>query len=1106
PVLDVKWYQLSDGTTASSYFDPSGIAYVNSANGKDLIIYANYTDTSDTYQTDNSGINAPEFKIGSNAVSLSSITYYKEAFTNKNQINAVMSTENTLSYNPANPVNANQIKSFKAVIPHSAFANAAVTVSGSDRAGNEIENNHRTIITLVNDTEPPTIGTPNISTYKASDGTYYLRRVAGEKLTISGTSTDEQSNIDKTVITITGQQHSTTDTRESTNTAWSFDDIDLNGWDESSVSIVVTAYDRAGNSTSLPAITLKFDENKPAVLTGVPDRYPTGYNSSNSNLPEASDPDDVSNPYISDYTLRGTPAWKYKNITIGTGTSKGKYGDTTYGRESSIELGITYIGEEGGSGVSKIEYKMLASDVVPDSLKDTKTGNVAELPSEISESVWTKTGEFAVTTGTYKHSEYNSTNERYEETGDPINCFKGSATIAGFKSTTDGTPNLLYVRATDNCGNESDWFVLLIQMDNETPVISTDTTNPISLLTNGKSTLPTLKGTVSEGDNSSGLKAIRVLIDGKLVIDGNFTWTPKAFTPNYNSAKDAPLTSVEVTKLDDTTWPEDSSTNWTGWSSAENQIFNEAWKVKFVNDYGTLTYCGYTDETKAHRCSFKDAAAYATWELTLTPQVGSWFSENKSQISLEVEDWADDSAGNGNKANVQICTFDIDLQNPSVSISSPVGDSTGPLNGKQFIKGSVTENHTAEKVKIYYSTAATPPRYLSDWTALEVEGEAVELTENLYSFNAVEYNFNNFIAQNASSGTVHILAYVTDKAGNANVYDPADPGDPTDLGVAADQIVDGANRGKAYQTYTVDKNSDRPVVRITNASITTNTQGSPLQLNSSTVYFTVSDDDGVDKVEYRILNEDVVSWREITLSASGDAYITFSNDGDHKLEFRVKDKENSYWFDCDSSSEHRIYLKDSASPSNTYDTDPAFYVRVETKLPKLTRKGIQFLSQAQYDALVEEGTEPNATDPDAAGYTPWENGNLYSYVVGGDDRKYLRIKVKASDDGTGIHNVRVTANLAGETIEQLESSTATDPTTDPDTDTTDIYTLIIPCTKAGVERENINFVATITAEDCTNGNARDVAKNLKHTIGRQTIVFRCARRATPPHPHNTKNW
>lgn len=1070
PVLDVKWYQLSDGTTASSYFDPSGIAYVNSANGKDLIIYANYTDTSNTYQTDNSGINAPEFKIGSNAVSLSSITYYKEAFTEKDSdhLNAVMTAENTLSYNPDNPVNANQIKSFKAVIPHSAFANAAVTVSGSDRAGNEIENNHRTIITLVNDTEPPTIGTPNISTYKASDGTYYLRRVAGEKLTISGTSTDEQSNIDKTILTITDQQSgATVYSAEKEQTAWTFNDIDLNDWtagiDGSSASIAITAYDRAGNSTSLNPITLKIDEKKPAVLIGNPASYPEGYSAANSNLPTATDPDDTSNPYISDYTLRGIPAWKYAGITIGTGTTIGKYGDTTYGRESSIELGITYIGEANGSGVKKMEYKMLASDVVPDSLKNTPTGTVSALPAEVAS--WTKTGEFTVTSATYQHR---------GETVD-YDCYKGSATIAGFKSTTDGTPNLLYVRATDNCGNESDWFVLLIQMDNETPVISTDTTNPISLLTNGKSTLPTLKGTVSEGDNSSGLKAIRVLIDGKLVIDGNFTWAPNAFTPYYNPAKDAPLTSVEVTKLDDTTWTGDSSTNWTGWNSTQKQIFNEAWKVKFVNDYGTLTYCGYTDETKAHKCSFKDAAAYATWELTLTPQVGSWFRGNESQISLEVEDWADDSAGNGNKANIQICTFDIDLQNPSVSISSPVGDSTGPLNGKQFIKGSVTENHTAEKVKIYYSTAATPPRYLSDWTALE----GAELTENLYSFNAGEYNFNNFIASDASSGTVHILAYVTDKAGNANVYDPADPEDPTDLGVAADQIVDGANRGKAYKTYTVDKNSDRPVVKITNASITTNSQASPLQLNSSTVYFTVSDDDGVDKVEYRISKnvttdsgdtyEEVVPWEEITLSASGDASITFSNDGEHKLEFRVKDKENSYWFDC--NSEHKIYLKDSASPSNTYDTDPAFYVRVETKLPKLTRKGIQFLSQAQYDALVEEGTEPNATDPDAAGYTPWENGNLYSYVVGGDDRKYLRIKVKASDEGTGIHNVRVTANLAGETIEQLESSTATDPTTDPDTDTTDIYTLIIPCTKAGVERENINFVATITAEDCTNGTS-----------------------------------
>ena len=1072
PILDVKWYQIAGGTVASQLFDATGTAYVNSTNGKDLVIYANYTDTRENYGDDNSGVNAPEFKIGSNTVTLSSITYYKEAFTNKNQVSAITTAANTLEYNADK---AKQIKSFKAVIPHSAFANAAVTVSGRDEAGNYIDNDNRTVITLVDDPEPPTVGTPNISTpsgstYKASDGTYYLRRVSGEKLTISGTSTDEQSNIDKTILTITDQQSgATVYSAEKEQTAWTFNDIDLNDWtvgiDGSSASIAITAYDRAGNSTSLNPITLKIDEKKPAVLIGNPASYPEGYSAANSNLPTATDPDDTSNPYISDYTLRGIPAWKYAGITIGTGTTIGKYGDTTYGRESSIELGITYIGEANGSGVKKMEYKMLASDVVPDSLKDTPTGTVSELPAEVAS--WTKTGEFTVTSATYQH---RGETENYD-------CFKGSATIAGFKSTTGGTPNLLFVRATDNCGNESDWFVLLIQMDNETPVISTDSTNPISLLTNGKSTLTTLKGTVSDGANSSGLKAIRVLIDGKLVIDGNFTWTPNAFTSYYDENSDAPLNRVEVTKKDGSTWtgypplPEGADpdntlyTSWTGWTSAQKQIFNEAWQVSFVNDYGTLTYCGYTDETKATKCSLMDAAAYATWELTLTPQEGNWFAGNENQISLEVEDWATDSAGSGNISNVQICTFDIDLQNPSVSISSPVGDSTGKLNGKHFIKGSVTENHTADKVQIYYSTASTPPRALNDWTLL------TELTENLYSFNADEYNFNNFVTNAATgTGTVHILAYVKDKAGNANVADLVDPDDDEDLGVTANQIVGGVNRGKAYKTYTVDKNTDRPVVTITSVAIPSNTQADHIQLNTATVNFSVSDDDGVyENIEYQISKkvingsdvsyQVVVPWTQKTLSASGDASITFANDGEQKLEFRVKDKENTYWFSSsDSDPYKRIYLADLAS--HKYDTNPAFYVRVETKLPNLTREGIQFLSEAQYTQLMA-GTEPNSDNPDAAGYTPWINTDLYNNVVGGDNRKYLRIKVRASDEGTGIRNVRVTANLAGEDITPIAASTKTAPVTG----TSDTYIVIIPCTKAGVERENVNFVATITAED-----------------------------------------
>lgn len=1050
PVLDVKWYQISDGTEAgsSTYIKPSGTAYINSSNGKNLVIYANYTDTNADYGTDNSGVTAPVFKIGDTETVIPyddpatavvegiQITYYK------NNLPVTASAESIAGMPTANIVSeANEIKAYKAVIPPSVFENADnadIKVSGKDKAGNSIDNDDRVVITLVDDDTPPELGNPNIpQAYKASDGTYYLKRPKNadntyEKLTISGTSTDNKS-IDKTTISISGVglafgEGLTTYTKESTSTAWKFDDIDVSDWtDTAAATIELKAYDKAGNVSSTSTVTLKIDEKKPVVLTG---KLPIGKTLDNHTI---SDEADISNPYISDYTLREKDAWKYGGISIG----KGKYGDTTYGRESSIEVGITYIGEAGGSGVKKIEYKMFSSEKVPDELIDTKTGIFSgTIPSYDEE--WPKAGDFAVSAAKYWYYGEDENNDAIGK-----NCFKGKATINGFTSTTGGQPNLLFVRAIDNCGNASDWFVLLIQMDNDNPTVTSADTNPISLLTNGKSDMTTLKGSVKDGYYSSGLKAIRLYVDGKLAIDGNFTKAP------------ASGLLVDVVKKDGSTWSSTADTVWTGWSSTQKKLFNDAYKVTFKNEYGELTYSGYAPteaelqsssfvpDANTTKCSLKDAASYASWELTLKPQnsdsesanpYSNWFNliKNKAspQIALEVEDWAEDSSGSGNKSYVQITTLDIDTVNPEVTLSNPV---EGSLNGKQVIKGAVSENHTAAKVEIYYTTQQettedgeiVPPSALSSWTKL------TELTENLYSFNAGEHNFNQLIGSAESGATLYVLAYVTDKAGNT---------------------------GKTYKTYSVDKNSDRPVVKITSASITSNTEANPLLLGTATVNFTITDDDGVQEAEYRILRKtgsgDSVTyqegaWTPVNLSASGEASVKFNNDGDHKLEFRVKDKENpDRWFtSTDSDQFKRIYLKDSASYAPSYGADPVFYVTVETKIPELAIEAIQLLSTA---------TE---AQPDTA----WISSGFYNYVVGGSGRKYIKVKVRASDEGTGINNIKISATIGGENItltgEDITRATKTEAAEDG------FYYVTIPCTKAGLASENINFVATVTAED-----------------------------------------
>ena len=81
-------------------------------------------------------------------------------------------------------------------------------------------------------------------------------------------------------------------------------------------------------------------------------------------------------------------------------------------------------------------------------------------------------------------------------------------------------------------------------------------------------------------DNDSGLKALRVYVNGTLAIDGKYTnRTANANKPNW-------VTVVKKDVNGDTTTNDDNAV-----------------EVSFSNQYGTLTYIGYKDDTRAEKCS-----------------------------------------------------------------------------------------------------------------------------------------------------------------------------------------------------------------------------------------------------------------------------------------------------------------------------------------------------------------------------------------------------------------------------------------------------------------------------------------------------------------------
>ena len=355
PILEVKWYQIkgADESQDGSILEPGDTAYVNT---KDIVLYGNYTDGDAC-----SGIEELAFKIA-NAGITPEVKYYSQSFVNKADIATILNAKETIQNDQGQNVeinpyevtygldsnnlpdeNTKTIKSFVALISHNSYGDGGdLTVSATDHAGNAINGGSIKIMRLNKDATLPAISGINVGrmkgetfkeSYKTTDGKFYVRNRSDEKLTITGTTTDN-SSVDKTVLTVKGTVGGQADQvvykEESTDTSWTFTDIDLSSCQNTSAAqdavISITAFDKAGNTKNAADIELIFDSKAPAVLTGG-----TG----------GSDTSDSSNPYTAGYKLRGIDVKKYNGIKIGAGA----YSDASFGRETSIALTVTFVGE-----------------------------------------------------------------------------------------------------------------------------------------------------------------------------------------------------------------------------------------------------------------------------------------------------------------------------------------------------------------------------------------------------------------------------------------------------------------------------------------------------------------------------------------------------------------------------------------------------------------------------------------------------------------------------------------------------------------------------------------------------------------------------------------
>lgn len=826
-------------------------------------------------------------------------------------------------------------------------------VVGEDYAGNMIT---KDICSFIVDTENPEINDISLvmtdgAVYKDSSGDYYLRNTQDGTLTISGTVSDDY--YDHIELKVNG----TTPAGVSpiTTASWSFTGINLSSLTDAA-TITLTAYDKAGNGEdAAEALTIKFDESAPVIVTG-------------------KGPDNR-------YTFRGEDVEKFNNLYLG----QGRYSKSSYGRENALDFTV-YVKEED-SGLSRLEYKLYDAD------KTQQTEEQLRAAFDTGTD-WSASGTFNLTPD-QSYSYYDS--NPGVEASVSGRGIKATASISGFKKTTDNKSNYLLIRPIDNCGTAGTIEVLSVHVDQTVPkVVATNSEQ----LTNGTKSID-LNGSVYDID--AGLKALRVLINDEVVINADLTGI-KVTGDNPNATLDSTTNVLTVpntntNKILTVTAKNDSN-------ETVSPLSNDAVTITFKNKYGEFKYTGTKADTTGiipvagtEKYSLSSAASYANWELKLTPDQGTWFNALGSRpvVAIEAEDWAESNGiGNVDPNPTSVAVLNKDKDLPTVTIVSPAGG----VNGEYNVTGTSSDTTSRpETLKLYYSTAAARPTTLSAFTEYASKSTtgagAVSVSRLLnYSFTVDFYEkiasadpavppVPVFIADNAVTQDVWILVVATDQAGNTSVDSQSIP-------------------ESAVKKFTIDRNTDRPTVAISEINLGTIVSGdySKLYLGSKQIFINVSDDDGVKTAEYRTTAQgatpDDNGWHAITLKGGTSGNFRLTTDGPQMLEFKITDNNDTVFDSSATPYWNKVYVQDTfnhtfgdyTDETHTAVTDPVIYATLDTEAPSVELLGITVSATVAADVSSTE----------------WELPADFDKILGGGS-PYVYLKVSATDSGSGIASV-----------------------------------------------------------------------------------------------------
>ena len=321
----------------------------------------------------------------------------------------------------------------------------------------------------------------------------------------------------------------------------------------------------------------------------------------------------------------------------------------------------------------------------------------------------------------------------------------------------------------------------------------------------------------------------------------------------------------------------------------------------------------------------------------------------------------------GNTTSSDLVNFTFDKTAPTVTYSKPSQNSD--VNKTISIEGTISD--------------LNPPALNSEWNwALKVkkpgESSFTDITNSVSfdtSLSAGSFKISGIDTTQIGEGNAEFLVIAKDKAGNT---------------------ISESN-GKTL-TLNINQDSDRPEI-----SLSTISTAGTTTLSSGTITGTISDDDGVEKLEIRVVKKNAEisdsGWKEVTLNGSNWSY-TYSDgnnniDGDYKLYFRITDNAGGIF-----------------TSSDTNLTDPT----AKLTCPKINYSGSGEVSSAVSFSI---DTDPPGIDivqyrisSDESKWSEWTDLGQNT-IFGGTEKRYVQFRLESHDTVTAQDNLSVSVNISG---------------------------------------------------------------------------------------------